>query len=145
MDLRRNRVDLTRIRRSGTAIDSEGLKRVIVVLPADNAESTLATTLADIPAGCVDEFVLVDDGSTDRTVELAREMGLDVILHPRNRGYGGNQKTCYRSALERDGDIIVMIHPDFQYDSRLIPRAAGFVELSVCDVAQARIHALKGA
>ena len=95
--------------------------RVIAVMPAYNAERTLAATLADMPAGCVDEVILVDDGSTDRTVEVARDMGLTVIVHPENRGYGGNQKTCYREALERGADIVVMIHPDYQYDSRVIP------------------------
>jgi glycosyltransferase involved in cell wall biosynthesis len=108
--------------------------RVIAVLPAYNAELTLAATLADIPAGSVDEILLVDDASTDRTVELARAMGLAVIVHPKNRGYGGNQKTCYRHALDRGADVIVMIHPDYQYDSRVIPHAVGFVELGICDV-----------
>src|SRR6266436_3702550 len=75
--------------------------KIIAVLPAYNAERTLAATLADVPVGSVDEVLLVDDGSKDRTVELAREMGLTVIQHPANRGYGGNQKTCYRYALER--------------------------------------------
>src|SRR5438067_1693597 len=74
--------------------------KVIAVLPAYNAERTLAATVADIPAGSVDEIILVDDGSKDRTVEIARQMGLTVIVHARNRGYGGNQKTCYRTALE---------------------------------------------
>ena len=74
--------------------------KVIAVMPAYNAERTLAATLADIPPGCVDEIILVDDGSTDNTVAVAREMGLTVIVHPENRGYGGNQKTCYRYALE---------------------------------------------
>src|SRR3989440_9473737 len=108
--------------------------KVIAVLPAYNAESTLAATLADIPAGAVDEVLLVDDGSTDRTVQIAREMGLSVIVHPANRGYGGNQKTCYRYALEHGADIVVMIHPDYQYDSRVIPHAVGFIELGICDV-----------
>lgn len=109
-------------------------QKVVAVLPAYNAESTLAATLADVPAGAVDEFLLVDDGSTDRTVAIAREMGLSVIVHPRNRGYGGNQKSCYRHALERGADIVVMIHPDYQYDSRVIPHAVGFIELGICDV-----------
>jgi glycosyltransferase involved in cell wall biosynthesis len=108
--------------------------RIIAVMPAYNAERTLSSTLADMPAGCVDEILLVDDGSTDRTVEVAREMGLTVIVHPQNRGYGGNQKTCYREALERGADIVVMIHPDYQYDSRVIPHAVGFIELGLCDV-----------
>jgi glycosyltransferase involved in cell wall biosynthesis len=108
--------------------------RIIAVMPAYNAERTLASTLADMPAGCVDEILLVDDGSTDRTVEIARDMGLTVIAHPENRGYGGNQKTCYREALSRGADIVVMIHPDYQYDSRVIPHAVGFIELDLCDV-----------
>src|SRR5262245_54099824 len=108
--------------------------RVIAVLPAYNAERTLAATLADIPAGAVDEVLLVDDGSTDRTVHLARDMGLTVIQHSSNRGYGGNQKTCYRYALEHGADVVVMIHPDYQYDSRVIPHAVGIIELGICDV-----------
>jgi glycosyltransferase involved in cell wall biosynthesis len=108
--------------------------RVIAVMPAYNAERTLAATLADIPSGSVDEVILVDDGSTDRTVQVAREMGLTVIVHPQNRGYGGNQKTCYQEALARGADIVVMIHPDYQYDSRVIPHAVGFLELGICDV-----------
>ena len=117
--------------------EGEGPKRqhkIIAVLPAYNAEKTLAATLADIPVGAVDEVLLVDDGSTDNTVKLAREMGLTVIEHPQNRGYGGNQKTCYRYALERGADIVVMIHPDYQYDSRVIPHAVGIIELGICDV-----------
>jgi glycosyltransferase involved in cell wall biosynthesis len=108
--------------------------KIIAVLPAYNAERTLAATLADVPAGSIDEVILVDDGSKDRTVQVAREMGLTVIEHPQNRGYGGNQKTCYRHALERGADIVVMIHPDYQYDSRVIPHAVGFIELGICDV-----------
>ena len=108
--------------------------KIIAVLPAYNAEKTLAATLADVPVGSVDEFLLVDDGSRDRTVQLAREMGLNVIEHPENRGYGGNQKSCYRYALEHGADIVVMIHPDYQYDSRVIPHAVGIIELGICDV-----------
>jgi glycosyltransferase involved in cell wall biosynthesis len=108
--------------------------RVIAVMPAYNAERTLSSTLADMPSGSVDEVILVDDGSKDRTVEAAREMGLTVIVHPENRGYGGNQKTCYREALQRGADIVVMIHPDYQYDSRVIPHAVGFIEMGICDV-----------
>jgi glycosyltransferase involved in cell wall biosynthesis len=108
--------------------------KVIAVLPAYNAERTLAATLADFPAGCVDDILLVDDGSTDRTVPIAREMGLTVIVHPENRGYGGNQKTCYRYCLEHGADVVVMIHPDYQYDARVIPHAVGIVELGICDV-----------
>jgi glycosyltransferase involved in cell wall biosynthesis len=108
--------------------------KIIAVLPAYNAERTLAATLADVPVGCVDEVLLVDDGSRDNTVRVARDMGLTVIEHPQNRGYGGNQKTCYRYALEHGADIVVMIHPDYQYDSRVIPHAVSIVELGICDV-----------
>jgi len=108
--------------------------KIVAVLPAYNAEKTLAATLADVPVGAVDEVVLVDDASTDRTVDVARDMGLTVIQHDRNRGYGANQKTCYRYALDHGADIIVMIHPDYQYDSRIIPHAVGFIELGICDV-----------
>src|SRR2546422_5060524 len=83
--------------------------KVIAVLPAYNAERTLAATLADFPPGCVDDILLVDDGSTDGTVAVARDMGLTVVAHPENRGYGGNQKTCYRYALDHAADVVVMI------------------------------------
>jgi glycosyltransferase involved in cell wall biosynthesis len=123
--------------------------RVIAVMPAYNAERTLASTLADMPPGCVDEVILVDDGSKDRTVEIARDMGLTVIAHERNKGYGGNQKTCYHEALARGADVVVMIHPDYQYDSRVIPHAVGFIELGICDVVigsriRSRDEALRG-
>jgi len=108
--------------------------RIIAVLPAYNAARTLAATVGDIPAGSVDEILLVDDGSKDNTVELALRMGLTVIRHEKNTGYGGNQKTCYRYALDRGADIVVMIHPDYQYDSRAIPHAIGIIELGICDV-----------
>jgi glycosyltransferase involved in cell wall biosynthesis len=108
--------------------------KVIAVLPAYNASATLAATLADFPAGCVDEILLVDDCSKDNTVQMARDMGLTVIQHEKNTGYGGNQKTCYKYCLERGADIVVMIHPDYQYDARVIPHAVGIVELGICDV-----------
>jgi glycosyltransferase involved in cell wall biosynthesis len=108
--------------------------KIIAVLPAYNAERTLAATIADIPPGSVDEVLLVDDGSKDRTVEIARAMGLTVIVHPKNRGYGGNQKTCYRYCLDHGADVVVMIHPDYQYDARVIPHAVGIIELGICDV-----------
>jgi glycosyltransferase involved in cell wall biosynthesis len=108
--------------------------KVIAVMPAYNAESTLAATLADFAAGSVDEVLLVDDGSIDRTVDLARQMGLTVIVHDQNKGYGANQKTCYRYALDHGADIVIMIHPDYQYDSRVISHAVGFIELGICDV-----------
>ena len=107
--------------------------KVIAVMPAYNAETTLKKTCDDIPPGAVDEIILVDDGSRDRTVEIARALGLTVIVHPENRGYGGNQKTCYDEARKRGADIIVMIHPDYQYDSRLVPFLTGIIEAGVCD------------
>ena len=97
-------------------------KKVIVVMPAYNAERTLERTLADIPGDWVDEIILVDDRSRDGTVGLARRLGLRVFVHDRNRGYGGNQKTCYAEALKLGGDIMVMVHPDHQYDPRVIPQ-----------------------
>jgi glycosyltransferase involved in cell wall biosynthesis len=108
--------------------------KVIAVLPAYNAQSTLAATLADFPPGCVDDILLVDDGSTDDTVTMARDMGLNVVVHEQNTGYGGNQKTCYRYCLEQGADIVVMIHPDYQYDARVIPLAVGIIELGICDI-----------
>ncbi len=122
--------------------------KIIAVLPAYNAERTLAATIADFPAGSVDEILLVDDGSKDNTVKIAREMGLTVIVHEKNTGYGGNQKTCYRYCLEKGADVVVMIHPDYQYDARVIPHAVGMIELGICDVilgnrVRSRAEALK--
>ena len=109
-------------------------KKRIAVLPAYNAASTLEATLADSPSGAIDEIILVDDGSRDGTVELARRLGLTVIVHDKTRGYGGNQKTCYDEALRRGADWVVMVHPDYQYDARLIPFFCGIMESGVCDV-----------
>lgn len=108
--------------------------RTIAVMPAYNAASTLRRTVGDIPPGAVDQIILVDDCSKDETVQVARELGLTVIEHLQNRGYGGNQKTCYRQARDADADYIVMIHPDYQYDSRLIPAAVEILRLGICDV-----------
>jgi glycosyltransferase involved in cell wall biosynthesis len=94
-------------------------KKIIVVLPAYNAVQTLERTVNDLPS-LVDEIILVDDKSSDQTAELARKLGLFVFEHEQNGGYGANQKTCYRLALEHGGDVIVMIHPDYQYDPRLV-------------------------
>jgi len=100
-------------------------KRVTVVLPAYNAETTLARTIGELDRTVVDDVLLVDDGSTDGTVALARKLGLDPICHVDNRGYGANQKTCYKASLARGADIVVMLHPDYQYSPRLIvPMAA---------------------
>lgn len=95
--------------------------KVIVVMPAYNAAKTLEKTYADLPKDVVDEIILVDDVSQDETVKIAQQLGLKVIIHIQNKGYGGNQKTCYLEALRDGADIVVMLHPDYQYDSRLTP------------------------
>ncbi len=95
--------------------------KIVIVLPAYNAEKTLQRTLEEIPPAYRQHVLLVDDCSSDGTVALARELGLSVFVHPRNRGYGGNQKTCYREALAMGADIVVMLHPDHQYDAQVIP------------------------
>jgi glycosyltransferase involved in cell wall biosynthesis len=95
--------------------------RIIAVLPAFEAERTLAKTINDIPRDWVDEIILVDDASPDGTVAEARRLGLNPIVHERNTGYGGNQKTCYAEALQRGADVVIMIHPDHQYDPVLVP------------------------
>ncbi len=108
-------------------------KKVIVVMPAYNAERTLERTLADIPRDWVDEIILVDDASRDGTVALARKLGLRVFVHETNRGYGGNQKTCYTEALKLGGEIMVMIHPDHQYDPTVIPQLVQPLLDGTCD------------
>jgi len=95
--------------------------KVVVIMPAYNAAQTLEQTYADIPMEVVDHIILVDDVSQDQTVEIARRLGLQTIVHVQNRGYGGNQKTCYLEALQTGADIVVMLHPDYQYDSTKIP------------------------
>jgi glycosyltransferase involved in cell wall biosynthesis len=100
----------------------KGESKVIVVLPALNAVRTLERTVSGIPRDWVDEVILVDDGSTDGTIELARQLRVQVVWHPHTVGYGGNQKTCYLQALQRDADVVVMLHPDGQYQPSLIPQ-----------------------
>jgi glycosyltransferase involved in cell wall biosynthesis len=109
-------------------------RKVICVLPAYRAEATLESTVREIPREIVDEILLVDDGSDDRTVELARRLGLTVFVHERNRGYGANQKTCYTQALRAGADIVVMLHPDYQYDPRLLTAMAAMIASGVYDV-----------
>jgi glycosyltransferase involved in cell wall biosynthesis len=96
-------------------------RRIAVIMPAYNAARTLERCYRDLPHDWVDDVILVDDGSRDRTVEVARTLPIHVHVHPRNRGYGGNQKTCYRLARERGADVAVMIHPDHQYDPKFLP------------------------
>ncbi len=97
-------------------------KTIFIVLPAYNAARTLTRTLDEIPPDYRDHIILVDDASTDNTVEVARKAGLIVIAHEKNRGYGGNQKTCYTQALKNGADLVVMLHPDHQYDAKVIPQ-----------------------
>jgi glycosyltransferase involved in cell wall biosynthesis len=95
--------------------------KIVIVLPAYNAAKTLEKTYADIPKDKIFKIILVDDVSQDQTVEIARALGLSVVIHVQNRGYGGNQKTCYLEALKAGADVVVMLHPDHQYDSKLVP------------------------
>ena len=108
-------------------------KKIVVVMPAYNAAATLHRTVGEIDRDLVDEVILVDDGSRDQTVAIARELGLHVLVHPENRGYGGNQKTCYREALRLGADIVVMVHPDYQYTPLLIPAMATMISSGVYD------------
>ncbi|MCA8941019.1 MAG: glycosyltransferase family 2 protein [Planctomycetes bacterium] len=118
-------------------------------MPAYNAEQTLEATLQDIPAGCWDMLIVGDDCSKDGTVALAKKLGLDVLVTPENLGYGGNQKMLYTAALERGADVVVMLHPDNQYDARLVPHFVGFLTNGTTDVIlgsriRSRREALKG-
>jgi len=102
-------------------------KKIVVVMPAYNAAKTLRQTYEEIPHDIVDEVILVDDSSRDATVAVARELGIRHFVHRENKGYGGNQKTCYRLALEIGADVVVMLHPDYQYPPRLITPMAGMI------------------
>jgi glycosyltransferase involved in cell wall biosynthesis len=108
--------------------------KVVLVMPAYNAAGTLRQTWSDIPPGYVDEHILVDDASRDDTVTIARSLGIHVLEHTKNRGYGGNQKTCYREALARGADVVIMLHPDYQYDPRLVPMMILPLQLGILDV-----------
>lgn len=109
-------------------------KKIVVVLPAYNAEKTLKKTYDEIPKDIVDDILLIDDNSQDRTVEVARSIGLKVFVHDRNKGYGANQKTCYAQALRSGADVVVMLHPDYQYPPRLITPMAGLITSGIFDV-----------
>ncbi len=102
-------------------------KRIAVVLPAYNAALTLERTVDEIPHDIVDDIILTDDASSDNTSEVSRRLGLETIRHDKNRGYGGNQKTCYTAALSRGADIIVMLHPDYQYTPKLVSAMASMI------------------
>jgi glycosyltransferase involved in cell wall biosynthesis len=108
--------------------------KVVVVMPAYNAAKTLHMTYAELPHNLVDLVILVDDGSSDDTVRIARELGLELFVHNRNYGYGANQKTCYREALKAGADIIVMVHPDYQYDPTLLPQIIEPIQNGSADV-----------
>jgi glycosyltransferase involved in cell wall biosynthesis len=109
-------------------------KRILAVLPAYNAERTLEQTYKEIPQDIVDDVLLVDDKSSDKTVSLAKRLGIETFLHDKNYGYGRNQKTCYEEALRRNADIIVMVHPDYQYTPKLITAMASMIAYDVYDV-----------
>jgi len=109
-------------------------KKIAVVMPAYNAQHTLEKTYREIPADVVDDVIVIDDHSSDKTVEVARKLGLEVFVHDRNRGYGGNQKTCYLQALKRGADIVIMLHPDYQYPPKLVTAMAGLIASGMFDV-----------
>jgi len=109
-------------------------KKIVVVMPAYNAEKTLRQTWDELPHDLVDEVVLVDDASSDSTIKVARELGIKTTAHPKNIGYGGNQKTCYREALRLGADVVVMIHPDYQYSPRLVTAMASMIVSGHYDV-----------
>lgn len=109
-------------------------KKIFVVMPAYNAARTLSQTIRDLPRAIVDGVLLVDDHSSDATVELARQMGLTTFVHNSNIGYGRNQKTCYREALKRGADIVVMLHPDYQYSPKLVTAMAGMIACGEYDM-----------
>jgi glycosyltransferase involved in cell wall biosynthesis len=111
-----------------------GNRRVCVVLPAYNAARTLERTFREIPSDIVDDVILVDDASTDDTMQQAGKLGIFAVRHDRNRGYGGNQKTCYRLALERGADIVIMLHPDYQYTPKLLLPMAAMLSSGLFDV-----------
>lgn len=122
-----------------------GGKKVAVVLPAYNAARTLRQTYAEIPLDVVDDVILTDDASHDDTIAVARDLGIHVVIHEKNRGYGGNQKSCYAEALKRGADIVVMLHPDYQYTPRLVTAMASMIASDQYDVVLASRILGKGA
>jgi glycosyltransferase involved in cell wall biosynthesis len=119
--------------RPNLAVARRRTQKICVIMPAYNAEQTLERTWRDLPMEWVDDIIVVDDASSDRTVEVAQELGLHTLVHPQNRGYGGNQKTCYGEALARGADIVVMVHPDHQYDPSHIPAMVAPLLRGECD------------
>ena len=109
-------------------------KRIVVVMPAYNAEKTLEQTYNEIPKDIIDEIILIDDKSNDKTPELAKELNITTIVHEKNKGYGGNQKSCYKAALKSGADIVIMLHPDYQYTPTLIPGIASMLAFSPYDI-----------
>ena len=109
-------------------------KRICVVMPAYNAEKTLRQTVAEIPFDYIDDIVLVDDASRDNTVRVAEELGIHTVVHVENLGYGGNQKTCYRQALERGADVVIMLHPDYQYTPKLLVAMGSLIAAGQYDI-----------
>jgi len=120
-------------------------KRIVVVMPAYNAAKTLSQTYSELPRDVVDDVIVVDDGSSDETVRVAQDLGLIVFRHGENMGYGKNQKTCYREALKRDADIVIMVHPDYQYSPKLTVSLAAMIAYDQYDVAIASRILGKGA
>jgi glycosyltransferase involved in cell wall biosynthesis len=110
-------------------------KKIVVVMPAYNAAKTLKKTYDEVPKDIVDEIILVDDASSDETARLAKKLKMKTVVHPQNRGYGGNQKTCYAAALKSKADIVIMLHPDYQYTPKLIPSMAYLLASGEYDVA----------
>src|ERR671914_2021198 len=113
---------------------SEKRPKVVAIMPAYNAAKTLKMTYMELPHDVVDMVLLVDDGSSDETVEIARQLNLELFIHNRNFGYGGNQKTCYTEALKAGADIVVMLHPDYQYDPTLLPNVVAPIKSGAADV-----------
>ncbi len=109
-------------------------KKIVVVMPAYNAEQTLRQTYSEIPRQYIDEVILVDDRSSDKTAEIARSLGCRTVVHVENRGYGGNQKTCYTEALKTGADVVVMLHPDYQYTPKLLVAMAAAIAVGQYDV-----------